>query len=229
LQLTGAKTALRSGAFLATVTTPPCSSRPQLKLIRCAGQVREMTTYADDYFAAVERLVGRPEDRIKQVSNEADDGMPPACGLLYDDWPRAGVLTTFTLGAGLGLHVEAFDAHVELVVSLSTADPHWGLAAVYLTERCRNHLELLPGTTLNMGEPLSDESSMTGFIITKPHHWDAPPRLELSDRSVVILEAHPAYASELDLAAMGCRDEIELALTGPTYDPRRSAVRPRAR
>ena len=91
--------------------------------------------YAEDCFAAYERLIARPESRCGRVTEgQPADGMPSVYAIFFDDWPVPGVLTAFTLGAGLGLHVQRLDAHVELVVSLATTDKRWGLAAAYLVE-----------------------------------------------------------------------------------------------
>lgn len=186
-----------------------------------------MGSYAEEYFAALERLIGRPEDRRTRMPDRVADGMPPVFALFFDNWPADGVLSAFTLGAGLGRHVAAVDAHVELVVSLATRDLRWGVAAAYLTERCRTHREIGPGATLNMDEPLSDESSMTGFMVTHPHQWPTPPRIDVSGRAVVILEAHPVYASELQLIDSGHCSQVEAEVAGATYDVRRPEIVPR--
>src|SRR6187455_2980910 len=114
-----------------------------------------MGSYAEDYFASLERLIGRTEDRRSRATEVPPaDGMPPAYAVFYRDWPIPGVLSAFTLGAGVGRHVERANAHVELVVSLATGDMRWGLAAAYLVEDCRTHLEIDIGTTLDMSRPL---------------------------------------------------------------------------
>src|SRR5262245_40962443 len=101
-----------------------------------------MPNYAEEYFDALAALIGRREDAINRVPGDTDDGMPPVCAVFFRDWPVPGVLTAFTLGVGLGLHVESLAAHVELVVSMNTESQVWGAAAAYLAEQCRSHLEL---------------------------------------------------------------------------------------
>jgi hypothetical protein len=184
-----------------------------------------MTTYAHDYFDALARLLGRTEDRRSRVMSAAPaDGMPPVYALFYDHWPQPGILTAFTLGGGLGLHADQVDAHVELVLSLATTDMRWGLAAAHLVENCRAHDVIDVGTTLDMGEPLSIESPMSAFLVTEPHHWSAPPRLRVGERTVTLFEAHPIYPSELERFRQGGREQLQQRLLGPTYDPKRPPV-----
>lgn len=167
-----------------------------------------MQNYAQLYFDALETLLGRREDQITRVSSACNDGLPPASALYFNDWPCAGVLTAFTVGLGLGLHVSSLDAHVELFVSMATTDVSWGAAAAFLGEQCRLHLELEPGATLDVREPLSSESSMSGFIVAQPTHWTIPPILRISDRRVALLEARPLYPAEILLARVGNRHQI---------------------
>jgi hypothetical protein len=56
-----------------------------------------MTNYADDYFAEIERLTGRPEDGNSAIQSSRR-GLPPVYVSYYRDWPVEGVLTAFTLG-----------------------------------------------------------------------------------------------------------------------------------
>ena len=177
-----------------------------------------MSNYAADYFQALESLVGRREDRRRPVPEAVDDGLPPIYALFFDDWPVQGVLSAFTLGAGLGAHEEDLDAHVELVLSLRTADERWGLALAFLTEWCRRHIQIVPGSTMNMGEPLSLESAMSALVVTRPHQWPEPPRLRVGSRFVTVLEAHPLYPSELPIARARACNCIERHVTGHRYD-----------
>ncbi|MEA2700302.1 MAG: hypothetical protein QOI66_4573 [Myxococcales bacterium] len=183
-----------------------------------------MSNYAEEYFEALEALVGRREDSLNRVSGNGDDGLPHVYALFYKDWPHPGVLTAFTLGAGLGRHVRSLDAHVELVVSVKTEDLSWGLAVAFLAEQSRSHLEFDYGTTLNMQEPIAEGSAMTGLFLTPPHHWSQPPRLQVAGRTVVILEARPVYPSELECARAQERQQLLGILEGPTYDGGRPAI-----
>lgn len=185
---------------------------------------RVVQNYAQEYFDALEKLVGRREDRINRVPSGRDDGLPHAHSIFFNDLPRAGVLTAFTVGLGLGLHGRGLDAHVELVVSMQTTDLSWGAAVAFLGEQCRVHVELEPGATLDMKEPLASGSTMSGFIIARPSLWPSPPILSLSDRRVAILEARALYPAELAFARLTSRDRILDGLAGPNYDPRRRPV-----
>jgi hypothetical protein len=180
--------------------------------------------YAQLYFGALEKLLGRREDRINRVPSGHNDGLAPAYALYFNDWPCAGVLTAFTVGLGLGLHVRSLDAHVELMVSMASTDLSWGAGAAFLGEQCRLHLELQPGATLDMKEPLSSGSSMTGFIVAAPTAWSAPPILLISERRVAILEARPLYPAELAFAQFGDRRRILDSIGDKNYDARRPAL-----
>lgn len=185
-----------------------------------------MANYAQQYFEALKQLVGRREDLINRVPNAHGDGLPPAHALFFRDWPRPGVLTAFTVGLALGRHVTSLDAHVELLASMETNDISWGAAVAFLGEQCRRHVELQPGVTLNMKEALASNTSMTGFIVSKPTLWAAPPVFELSDRRVVILEARPLYPAELAFARVESRERLLEALGGPNYDACRPQITP---
>lgn len=183
-----------------------------------------MQNYAHEYLDALESLLGRREDRITRVPNEHDDGLPHVYALFFDNWPRPRILSAFTLGLGLGLHVASLNAHVELVVSMETTDPSWGAAVAFLGEQCRAHVELEPGATLDMKESLAEGSSMSGFMVTRPTLWPESPILRVADRRVVILEARTLYPAELALARGDGREAIRQALTRPNYDPRRPPI-----
>jgi hypothetical protein len=177
-----------------------------------------MSNYAAEYFHALESLLGRPEDRRGRAPEPIDDGLPPIYALFFDDWPMPGVLSAFTLGAGLAPHLKELDAHVELVLSLRTADERWGLALAFLAERCRSHIVIGIGSTMDMGGPLSTESAMSSFVVTRPHQWTEPPRLQADSRRVMILEAHPLYPSELPIARARACNCIERHVAGHRYD-----------
>ncbi len=177
-----------------------------------------MSNYAAEYLQALESFLGRPEDRRSRVPEPIDDGLPPIYALFFDDWPVRGVLSAFTLGAGLAPHLKDLEAHVELVLSLRTTDMRWGLALAFLAERCRSHIEIGLGSTMNMGQPLSNESTMSALVVTRPHQWPELPRLEAGSRSLTILEASPLYPSELPFAkarACGC---LERHIASHRYD-----------
>jgi hypothetical protein len=145
--------------------------------------------------------------------------------LFFHDWPVDGVLSAFTLGVALGSHVEELGGHPELVISLRTTDRRWGEGVGYLSEEARDQAVLGVGATLDIREPISAESPMTGFILTHPHHRGGETiRFRVADRDVVILEAHPILPSELVAGRQGGREELVRCLFGARYDVNRQAV-----
>jgi hypothetical protein len=56
--------------------------------------------YAGEYFALLERLIGRPENRLTRVPE------PPVYALFFENWPADGMLSAFTPGVGLSRHVD---------------------------------------------------------------------------------------------------------------------------
>jgi hypothetical protein len=183
-----------------------------------------MRNYAEEYFAVLERLVGRPEDGRMMIPSSRP-GLPGLCVLFFPDWPVDGVLSAFTLGVALGSHVEELGGHPELVISLRTTDPLWGQGLGILSESARDQALVSVGSTLVAPEPISAESPMTGFILTHPHHRGGEAlRFRVADRDVVILEAHPLLPSELVAAREGGREELVKNLFGARYDVNRQAV-----
>ncbi len=182
-----------------------------------------MTNFAKDYLAAIDRLTGRPEFGNATIESSRPE-LPPVFVSFYRDWPVNGVLSAFTMGVSVGAHVEALGAHPELVISLRTTDRTWGAGLGFASERARHQALLGIGSTLDLREPITSESAMSGFVLTQPHHRGGEEiRFRFEDREVVILEAHPVLPSELLIARQN-RAEFSARLSGARYAVNRIPV-----
>lgn len=179
---------------------------------------------AEELFQHLERLTGCSETeriRIGTVPSE----LPAVYALFFPGFPGPGLLTSLTLGVGLGSHVDELASHVEIVTTLHTEDRAWGLAAAQLAEEAREQAVLAPGSTLSCDDPISEASEMSGFVLTYPHLWPrSATRFRCDDRTVTLLEAHPLYPGELAAIRHCSRDRATAILEGPTYDPCRAEL-----
>jgi hypothetical protein len=79
-----------------------------------------------------------------------------------------GFLTAITYGLSLAEHPEWRLGKPELVISVRSSDERWARAAGFLADRLRGLSSFAYGETVNFGEKVSPESSMSAFVIFAP-------------------------------------------------------------
>jgi hypothetical protein len=134
-----------------------------------------MTNYAEDYFAALERLIGRPEDGGGGIESSRP-GLPPVHILFYRDWPAEGVLSAFTLGVSLGSHVEELGGRLRVQdrdVVILEAHPMLPSELVAAREGGREELSAI---TCSYCDELSASPSVAHMIARRSKSYEPSAR-----------------------------------------------------
>lgn len=137
-------------------------------------------------------------DGAEPIHKQFGDGQSsPITAVWYRDRPSAGWGSGLTYGASLLGH-----QHIELLVVVRSRDPIWLWAAADFVQRKRDEIsQLWIGDTIDWHEPIARHSAMDAFVIAGP--VSLPPDEGIvhldADDHVQILQAVPAYASELAL------------------------------
>ena len=86
----------------------------------------------------------------------------------------------------------------ELAICVDSTDPRWAWALADIGDRVRTTSVFLPGDTIEIGEPISDESPMDSFVLWHQLLTDDDAILPLDGHEVVLVQALPVHRSELD-------------------------------
>ena len=165
------------------------------------------------------------------VSEPTGDDQP-VLSIRYMDCPQPGTLLGFTFGISAVANPLWGGLRPELAICVDSADARWAWALADIGDRVRATSVFLPGDTIEVGEPIAEESAMESFVLWHQLITDDEAIFASDDREVVLVQAIPLHASELEHLrrqpdrAVGVRDflralaEAGLAVT----DVRRPAL-----
>jgi len=154
-------------------------------------------TRVERFLAHLDGLSGGREPQFWPVeSNHPGHHRLTAIG--YHDLPEQGLLTGITYGLSLARQEAWIHGRPELSICVRSADPTWVLAIAYLADSLLHDCPFTYGSTINFGEPISDDSQLDGFVVFAPLVvGPEDSRVDVGDDLPInIVGMYPTYASE---------------------------------
>jgi len=155
--------------------------------------------------AAIEELVGcAPTSYHFAPATKPGRGDLPFC--VFKGAPAPGCLTAATMGLSRESHPDWKFGRPELVISVASEDPAWGLAIADIAEVNRGDFNFTWGSRINFNQRISKESEMSGFVIFSPSLVDrvvpkSRASVKLSSFTVFFAGMYPIYAGEAAMIA----------------------------
>jgi hypothetical protein len=133
-----------------------------------------------------------------KVTDESE--RPHVWVAVYRDLPDTGDLTAVTYGLS-SIDYRAWTlGRPELLISVKSPNPDWGLAAGHLVKRFRGVYPFSIGNILRFGGRITDESDLSAFFVFAPSVLaSGEAAIELPDRKVNIVQLYPIYEDEIPL------------------------------
>ncbi|HYD51455.1 MAG TPA: suppressor of fused domain protein [Gemmatimonadaceae bacterium] len=157
--------------------------------------------------AHLDRLSGGVEPRFFPVDQPAGTS-PKITSIVYRDLPEPGMLTGLTYGLSLAHHREWKLGRPELCISVRSDDERWAFAIAQLANALIHDCPFTYGDTINFGEPIAGDTTMTAFIVF------APAVLDRADFLNVLGAPHGA----------GPQDVINITGMYPIHDSERRFI-----
>jgi hypothetical protein len=126
-----------------------------------------MPTRAERYLDHLDGLAGEKEPDFYQLDS-TKDGLKGMTAVVYHDLPQPGHLIGLTYGLSLADHPDWRFGKPELCICVQSENIAWALALAHLAESLRGDCPFDYGSTIDFGEPISDESAMTAFVVFAP-------------------------------------------------------------
>ncbi|WP_435769411.1 suppressor of fused domain protein [Nocardioides sp. SYSU DS0651] len=149
------------------------------------------------FLGHLDRLTGGAEPQFASVESTTPD-LPGVTAIAYDDLPEPGHLVGITYGLSLAEHEAWLYGKPELCICVRSEDRRWALAVAYLAEVLRGRAPFSYGDLLELGEPISPESEMDGFVVFAPAVLEeADAAIDLGEELPVhLMGVYPTYESE---------------------------------
>jgi Suppressor of fused protein (SUFU) len=122
---------------------------------------------AERYLAHLDRLAPDREPGFTQIES-SNPAMKGVTAIAYRDLPEAGFITAVTYGLSLAEHPDWRHGKPELLISVFSRDERWAVAAAVIAERLRGSAAFSYGETIDFGEPVGADSSMSAFVVFAP-------------------------------------------------------------
>ncbi len=122
---------------------------------------------AERYLAHLDRLAPGREPSFTQIES-SNPAMKGVTAIAYRDLPEVGFITAVTYGLSLAEHPDWRDGKPELLISVFSRDGRWAVAAASIAEQLRGTAAFSYGETIDFGEPVSADSSMSAFVVFAP-------------------------------------------------------------
>lgn len=149
----------------------------------------------EPYLKHIEGICG-DNGRFFKITDEGE--LPPISVISYADVPESGCTTAFSFGLSSVAHREWVNSRPELVISVNSLDVAWPLAMGELIRNGRDHCLFSYGMILNFGQPVSDESPMSRFLVYACTVLDEKDlTIDLPDRKVHLSQIYPIHQSEV--------------------------------
>jgi hypothetical protein len=180
---------------------------------------------AERYLAHLDGLTGGVEPHFLPVESSRSN-LGRVFALCYTDLPEPGMLTAFTYGLSQADHPDWRLAKPELCISVQSTDVAWALAMGHLADSLRGTCPFSSGNTIAFGDPISDESAMTDFVVFAPISLAPEAYLGIDvgdDLPISIAGLYPIHESErCYIRTHGL--EAFWTMDWDPYDPSRTAV-----
>jgi hypothetical protein len=135
---------------------------------------------------------------VYEYVSEPNEGAQPVLSIRYMDCPQPGTLLGFTFGISAVVNPLWGGLRPELAICVDSADPAWAWALADIGDRVRSTSVFLPGDTIDIGEPISEESAMDAFVLWHQLLSDDEEIVELDGHEVVLVQALPVHRAELE-------------------------------
>jgi Suppressor of fused protein (SUFU) len=126
-----------------------------------------MPSRAERYLDHLDSLAGDLEPDFYQLDS-TKDGLKGMTAVVYRGLPEPGHLIGLTYGLSLAEHPDWQQTKPELCICVQSDDVAWALAVAHLAEGLRGDCPFDYGSTIDFGQPISDESEMSSFVIFAP-------------------------------------------------------------
>jgi hypothetical protein len=171
------------------------------------------------------------EDRFGQVNfikEIQSDGKPKIYVFYFTSLPEAGFLTAVTCGLSEANHADWKLGKPELIVTMESENPSWGMAAGYFASAFFGEKKFSYGDMFKLDDPISDEGEMNAYLMFAPSFLDREQsKFILSDRTINLIGAYPLFDEEIaiydriGLKAFWHAEGFEM------YNPKRDRVKVR--
>ena len=149
----------------------------------------------EPYLQHIEGICGEG-GKFYKITDEG--GVPPISVVAFADVPDQGCTTAFSFGLSSIAHREWVNSRPELVISVNSLDSSWPLAMGELIRNGRDRCLFSYGMMLNFGQPVSDESLMSCFLVYACSVLDEGDiSVQLPDRKVQLSQLYPIFESEM--------------------------------
>jgi len=174
------------------------------------------------WLEALEERFGEVNE-IKEIQSE---GKPKIFVFYFHNLPEDGTLTAVTCGLSNSSHPDWKFGRPELIVSLDTEDPSWGLAVGYFASAFFNEKRFSYGDVFQMDDPISDESPMSAFLVFAPSFLDqTQAKFSLQDRTINLVGMYPIFEEEVELYDKIGLKEFWHSEGFELYNPRRNKLK----
>ncbi len=149
----------------------------------------------EPYIKHLESICGEA-GRFFRITDESEQ--PQISIVSYANIPERGCTTAFSIGLSSIANPAWVNSRPELVISVNSLDTSWPLAMGEIIRNGREHCHFSYGLILNFGQPISDESPMSNFLVYACTVLDeADLSISLSDRKIHLSQIYPIHQSEI--------------------------------
>jgi hypothetical protein len=152
--------------------------------------------YRQSWVAALEERFGE----ISGGNTMGSKGGPDIDVVYFADFPELGLLTAITCGLAEANHPEWVRASPELMVTLETTSPDWGMAAAYFASTFHTSRRFAYGDVFKLDTPLSRESEMNSLLLFGPPYLSNEHQaFVVGERNICLVGAYPLHEDEVEL------------------------------
>jgi Suppressor of fused protein (SUFU) len=157
---------------------------------------------AERFLDRIAELAGGREPHIHAVPDTRPEvHLPQVFAFAFQDTPEPGLITGFTFGLSQARHPDWRLGRPELAITVESNDVGWPIAIGLMAERLRGECPFSYGNTINIGEPITDETRMTAFVVFGPAFpvENDASRIDVGDDLPIFLTGcYPIHQSEMD-------------------------------
>jgi len=145
---------------------------------------------------SLEQRFGRPADGVHHV--QVGDN-PTIYVFFFRNFPRPGLNTAVTCGLARANHPEWKQGRPELMVTMRSELPDWGLAVAYLASSFHGKKRFGHGDVFRIDVPIADDTNMKAFVAFAPDFL-RPEQARFDagvGKPIVLVSMYPLYEEEL--------------------------------
>lgn len=123
--------------------------------------------------------------------------LPPVSLLIYRDTPEKGLITGLTIGMSFVDQPCDHPQRHELMICVESNDALWVLALATVACTGRGNFHFSPGETIAFNAKISDQSSMTSFLVWYQNVFDAELEIiRAPDWDIKVVQLFPIHDDE---------------------------------